>query len=273
MSPLFIGDARKRKQQMAVRCPYDYMVMGHWHTYLKARGVIVNGSLKGRVSVELRFRSADASGLAQPPGTRNYLPLADLLKSRRGTRTRRVANASLRMSRQTAGVSSLSGLFSPCNNFVSSCASALRFSSGSAQLSRSAFIFSTATSVCDITAIRIIRYSQRSSFPVGLKSTTLCTFSSVISPRKSDSLYFDGSFGLPNASSNETTLPARTSASPARIASISSASDRVSAFRPSSRIQRSSDPPRNLAVLSHVGRSWSTALTPVRLDASWLRVC
>jgi hypothetical protein len=89
MSPLFIGDARKRKRQMAVRCPYDYMGMGHWHTYLKARGVIVNGSLKGRVSVELRFRSADASGLAQPPGTRDYLPLADLLKSRRGTRTRR----------------------------------------------------------------------------------------------------------------------------------------------------------------------------------------
>ena len=47
MSPLFIGDARKRKRQMAVWCPYDYMVMGHWHTYLKARGVIVNGSLKG----------------------------------------------------------------------------------------------------------------------------------------------------------------------------------------------------------------------------------
>lgn len=47
MSPLFIGDARKRKRQMAVRGPYDFMVMGHWHTYLMARGIIVNGSLKG----------------------------------------------------------------------------------------------------------------------------------------------------------------------------------------------------------------------------------
>lgn len=47
LSPLLLGDARKRKRQMSVRRPYDYMLMGHWHQYIMARGIIVNGSLKG----------------------------------------------------------------------------------------------------------------------------------------------------------------------------------------------------------------------------------
>ena len=47
LSPLMIGDARKRKRAVAINRPYDYMVMGHWHTLVSARGIVVNGSLKG----------------------------------------------------------------------------------------------------------------------------------------------------------------------------------------------------------------------------------
>lgn len=47
LSPLMIGDARKRQREQAVRRPYDYMIMGHWHQLGFFRGLIVNGSLKG----------------------------------------------------------------------------------------------------------------------------------------------------------------------------------------------------------------------------------
>lgn len=47
LSPMMIGDSRKRRRSQAVRLPYDYMVMAHWHTLTQAKGVIVNGSLKG----------------------------------------------------------------------------------------------------------------------------------------------------------------------------------------------------------------------------------
>ncbi|WHZ14982.1 MAG: hypothetical protein OJF52_001822 [Nitrospira sp.] len=47
LSPLLLGFARKRKRQMAVMRPYDFMMMGHWHQYLMARGIICNGSGKG----------------------------------------------------------------------------------------------------------------------------------------------------------------------------------------------------------------------------------
>lgn len=48
LSPLMLGDARKRKRQAAVRQPYDWMVFGHWHSLvLGVRGLIGNGSLKG----------------------------------------------------------------------------------------------------------------------------------------------------------------------------------------------------------------------------------
>ena len=42
-----IGDARKRQREQAVRRPYDYMIMGHWHQLSFLRNLIVNGSLKG----------------------------------------------------------------------------------------------------------------------------------------------------------------------------------------------------------------------------------
>lgn len=47
LSPLMIGDARKRQREQAVRRPYDYMIMGHWHQLSFLRNLIVNGSLKG----------------------------------------------------------------------------------------------------------------------------------------------------------------------------------------------------------------------------------
>jgi len=47
LSPLLLGDARKRKRQMAVQRPYDFVMMGHWHQYIMARGIICNGSSKG----------------------------------------------------------------------------------------------------------------------------------------------------------------------------------------------------------------------------------
>lgn len=47
LSPMMIGDARKRKRARAVKRDYDYLLMGHWHQYLQAQGVIINGSLKG----------------------------------------------------------------------------------------------------------------------------------------------------------------------------------------------------------------------------------
>ena len=48
LSPLLLGDHRKRKRQVAINNAYDWMIMGHWHTLtLGVRGIIVNGSLKG----------------------------------------------------------------------------------------------------------------------------------------------------------------------------------------------------------------------------------
>jgi len=47
LSPMMIGDARKRKLAQSTNLPYDYMLMGHWHQLMNARSVICNGSLKG----------------------------------------------------------------------------------------------------------------------------------------------------------------------------------------------------------------------------------
>jgi hypothetical protein len=54
-SPLMLGDARKRKRSIAIDQPYDYLIMGHWHQYIMAKGIIVNGSLKG--ADEFSFQS------------------------------------------------------------------------------------------------------------------------------------------------------------------------------------------------------------------------
>jgi hypothetical protein len=47
LSPLMLGDARKRQREAAVKRNYDYLVMGHWHQLAFVRGMIINGSLKG----------------------------------------------------------------------------------------------------------------------------------------------------------------------------------------------------------------------------------
>ena len=46
-SPILRGDAKKRKQVMAVNKPYDLLLIGHWHFLQRLPGVRCNGSLKG----------------------------------------------------------------------------------------------------------------------------------------------------------------------------------------------------------------------------------
>lgn len=46
-SPLMLGIARKQKRQMAIGQPFDVVMMGHWHQYIHAQNLIVNGSVKG----------------------------------------------------------------------------------------------------------------------------------------------------------------------------------------------------------------------------------
>ena len=47
LSPLMIGDARKRKRSQATGTEYDYLLLGHWHQRAAFKRIIVNGSLKG----------------------------------------------------------------------------------------------------------------------------------------------------------------------------------------------------------------------------------
>ena len=47
LSPLMIGDARKRKRAAVSNQGYDWLVLGHWHQYSVFKRIIVNGSLKG----------------------------------------------------------------------------------------------------------------------------------------------------------------------------------------------------------------------------------
>jgi len=47
LSPLMLGDHRKRKREAATGHPFEYQIMGHWHQLAHVRGIIVNGSLKG----------------------------------------------------------------------------------------------------------------------------------------------------------------------------------------------------------------------------------
>lgn len=47
LSPLMIGESRKRKRQQAVQKPFDYLIIGHWHQRAMFKNIIVNGSLVG----------------------------------------------------------------------------------------------------------------------------------------------------------------------------------------------------------------------------------
>lgn len=47
LSPLLLGDARKRKRSNATNRPYDYMVLGHWHQDIDTCGIIACNSMKG----------------------------------------------------------------------------------------------------------------------------------------------------------------------------------------------------------------------------------
>lgn len=47
LSPLMIGDARKRKRSQATNNQYDWLLLGHWHQRSKFKRIMVNGALKG----------------------------------------------------------------------------------------------------------------------------------------------------------------------------------------------------------------------------------
>lgn len=47
LSPMFIGDARKRKKHASIKQPYDVMIMGHWHRRICLPNVKCNGTIKG----------------------------------------------------------------------------------------------------------------------------------------------------------------------------------------------------------------------------------
>lgn len=47
LSPLMIGDARKRKRAQAANNEYDWLLLAHWHQRLRFKRIYVNGSLKG----------------------------------------------------------------------------------------------------------------------------------------------------------------------------------------------------------------------------------
>lgn len=47
LSPMFIGDSRKRKKHTAIKQPYDVMIGGHFHTRFCLPGIKFNGSIKG----------------------------------------------------------------------------------------------------------------------------------------------------------------------------------------------------------------------------------
>lgn len=54
LSPMMIGDARKREKHQAIDQPYDVMIMGHWHRRLILPRIKINGSLKGYDEYSLR---------------------------------------------------------------------------------------------------------------------------------------------------------------------------------------------------------------------------
>lgn len=47
LSPLMLGAHRKAKRAMQIDKNFDFIVMGHWHTYAAFKNIVVNGSLKG----------------------------------------------------------------------------------------------------------------------------------------------------------------------------------------------------------------------------------
>lgn len=47
LGPVIRGHLRTLRREQVIGNGYDWMVMGHWHTYTHANGVVINGSLKG----------------------------------------------------------------------------------------------------------------------------------------------------------------------------------------------------------------------------------
>jgi predicted phosphodiesterase len=47
LSPILLGDHRKRQREQATDTPYDILILGHWHQLKDLGKVVINGSLKG----------------------------------------------------------------------------------------------------------------------------------------------------------------------------------------------------------------------------------
>ena len=65
LSPMLIGDARKRERQVASAEPYDVMIHGHWHYRFPLPTIKGNGTLKGydeyAMSKNLKFQKPQQS--------------------------------------------------------------------------------------------------------------------------------------------------------------------------------------------------------------------
>jgi hypothetical protein len=58
LSPLMIGDSRKREKAQAAKTPYDILIMGHFHRRLCLPSIKANGALKGwdEYAAKMNFR-------------------------------------------------------------------------------------------------------------------------------------------------------------------------------------------------------------------------
>ncbi len=54
LSPMFIGDSRKRQRYQAMKTPYDVMILGHWHSRICLPTVKCNGTGRGFSEYDLQ---------------------------------------------------------------------------------------------------------------------------------------------------------------------------------------------------------------------------
>lgn len=65
LSPLMIGDARKRKRETAVNRGYDFLVAGHWHQLSHFKGLIINGCFPSETKVMTSIGQKDIIDVAK----------------------------------------------------------------------------------------------------------------------------------------------------------------------------------------------------------------
>lgn len=69
---------------MDVQRPYDFMMMGHWHQYITARGIICNGSSKEydeyAAQCNFDFEMPTQAAWLTHPDLGDYSEMADFLE-------------------------------------------------------------------------------------------------------------------------------------------------------------------------------------------------